>query len=173
MHSALRPYVTSGLAIVGSSVIALAPLAPPVPAQGAAVTSKQVTQDVTLSATVITINPSPDAVEINEALQGQYCNDASGNTCVAMEYLPIWTTPGNFGLGVAALRQQLAAAAAAGEDVTVFGFSEGAVVASQWLEAYLKDPEAAPIPENLTFVVIGNPSRPSGGASVPWGSAWP
>lgn len=173
MHSALRPYVTSGLAIVGSSVIALSPIAPPAPAQGAAVASKQVTQDVALSATVITINPSPDAVDMNEALQGKYCNEASGNTCVNMEYLPVWTTPGNFGLGVAALRQQLAAAAASGEDVTVFGFSEGAVVASQWLEAYLDDPDAAPIPENLTFVVIGNPSRRAGGASVPWGTAWP
>ncbi|VEG55459.1 PE-PPE domain-containing protein [Mycolicibacterium aurum] len=173
MHSALRPYVTTGLALVGSSVIALAPLAPPAPAQGAAIAAKQVTQDVTLSATVITINPSPDAVDMNEALQGKYCNDASGNTCVAMDYLPVWTTPGNFGLGVAALRQQLAAAAATGEDVTVFGFSEGAVVASQWLESYLKNPEGAVIPQNLTFVVIGNPSRRAGGASVPWGTAWP
>lgn len=172
MHSALRPYVTTGLAIVGSSVLALAPIAPPAPADGAT-TTNQSSQPVTLTAKVITINPSPDSVDINESLQGRYCNEASGNTCVALEYLPIWTTQGQFGFGVEALRQELAAAAMSGEDITVFGFSEGAVVASQWLDAYLRNPEAYPAPENLTFVVIGNPSNKYTGSGGIWGTVWP
>ena len=61
MHSALRPYMTTGLAIVGSSVLAFAPIAPPAPAESATTTT-QSAQQVTLKAKVITINPSPDAV---------------------------------------------------------------------------------------------------------------
>ena len=41
MHSALRPYMTTGLAIVGSSVLAFAPIAPPAPAESATTTTRQ------------------------------------------------------------------------------------------------------------------------------------
>ncbi len=170
MHSALRPYMTTGLAIVGTSVIALSPITPPAPAYGAATTAKQVTQQVTLSARVITINPSPDALEMGEQLQGTIC-DGNGTPCYELEYTPVWTTPGQFGYGVEALRELLAGNL--GEETTIFGFSEGAVVASQWLEKHLEDPEAYPAPNNLTFVVIGNPSRKYGGSAVPWGQTWP
>ncbi|WP_425004642.1 PE-PPE domain-containing protein [Mycolicibacterium sp. S3B2] len=172
MHSALRPYMTTGLAIVGSSVLAFAPIAPPAPAESATTTT-QSAQQVTLKAKVITINPSPDAVDLKDALQGRYCGEDSGNTCMDLEYMPVWTSPGQFGLGVEALQEELAAAAASGDDVTILGFSEGAVVASQWLEAYLANPEDFEVPENLTFVVVGNPSRKYGGAGVPWGQEWP
>ena len=172
MHSALRPYMTTGLAIVGSSVLAFAPIAPPAPAESATTTT-QSAQQVTLKAKVITINPSPDAVDIKDALQGRYCGEDSGNTCMDLEYMPVWTSPGQFGLGVEALQAELAAAVASGDDVTILGFSEGAVVASQWLEAYLANPEQYEIPENLTFVVVGNPSRKYGGSGVPWGQEWP
>ena len=66
MHSALRPYMTTGLAIVGSSVLAFAPIAPPAPAESATTTT-QSAQQVTLKAKVITINPSPDAVDVKDA----------------------------------------------------------------------------------------------------------
>ncbi|MCZ0730494.1 PE-PPE domain-containing protein [Mycolicibacterium iranicum] len=170
MHSALRPYMTTGLAIVGSSVIALAPIAPPAPAFGAATTTKQVTQDVTLSARVVTINPTPEALEMGEQLQGTVCG-GDGTPCYELEYAPIWTGPGYFGLGVEALKQELAGNL--GEETTIFGFSEGAVVASQWLEKHLEDPEAYPAPDNLTFIVIGNPTRKYGGSGTVWGQTWP
>lgn len=173
MHSALRPYMTTGLAIVGSSVIALAPIAPPAPAFGAATTTKQVTQDVTLSARVVTINPSPAALDMAEQLQGTVCG-GSGEPCYELDYLPIWTDPlraGYFGSGVEELRKALAGNL--GEETTIFGFSEGAVVASQWLEKHLQDPAAYPAPENLTFIVIGNPTRKYGGSGTVWGQGWP
>lgn len=169
MHSALRPYVTTGIALVGTGAIALAPLAPPAQVQGTPTMSKQVSQQVTLSAKVITINPSPDAVDMSEQLGGSYCPDA--NTCVELEYMPIWSLPGQYTLGVDALRDALSGYP--GEDITIFGFSEGATVASQWLAAHLEDPVAYPAPENLTFVVIGNPTRKYGGSGVPWGQVWP
>ena len=129
-------------------------IAPPAPAESATTTT-QSAQQVTLKAKVITINPSPDAVDVKDALQGRYCGEDSGNTCMDLEYMPVWTSPGQFGLGVDALTDELAAAVASGDEVTVLGFSEGAVVASQWLEAYLANPEDFEIPENLTFVVVG------------------
>ncbi len=171
MHSALRPYVTTGLAIVGSSVIALTPVAPPAPMAGAAVATKQVSEQVTLSARVVTINPTPDALNMGEQLQGTICGGSGGTPCYALEYAPIWTGPGYFGLGVEALRRELAGNP--GEETTIFGFSEGAVVASQWLEKHLEDPEAYPAPENLTFIVIGNPGRKYGGSGTVWGQKWP
>ena len=127
MHSALRPYMTTGLAIVGSSVLAFAPIAPPAPAESATTTT-QSAQQVTLKAKVITINPSPDAVDVKDALQGRYCGEDSGNTCMDLEYMPVWTSPGQFGLGVDALTDELAAAVASGDEVTVLGFSEAAAL---------------------------------------------
>ncbi|MDG4666904.1 PE-PPE domain-containing protein [Mycobacterium sp. 236(2023)] len=173
MHSALRPYVTTGLAIVGTSVIALSPIAPPAPAFGAATTTKQVTQEVTLSARVVTLNPTPDALNMAEQLNGTVCG-GNGTPCYEVEYLPIWTDPlnaGYFGNGVEELRKALSGNL--GEETTIFGFSEGAVVASQWLEKHLEDPEAYPAPNNLTFVVIGNPTRKYGGSGTVWGQGWP
>lgn len=170
MYSALRPYVTTGIALVGTGAIALAPVAPPAQVPGTPTMSKQVSQQVTLSAKVITINPSPDALDMSEQLQGTYCPDA--NTCVELKYLPLWTSlDAEFGFGVSALKNALASYP--GEDITIFGFSEGAVVASQWLEAHLENPSAYPAPENLTFVLIGNPSRKYGGSAAAWGGTWP
>ncbi|ORV83220.1 PE-PPE domain-containing protein [Mycolicibacterium iranicum] len=168
MHSALRPYMTTGLAIVGSSVIALAPIAPPAPAVGAATTTKQVTQDVTLSARVITINPSPQELEMGEQLNGTVCG-GNGTPCYELDYVPIFTNAaGYFGFGVKALQENLTENL--GEDTTIFAFSEGATVASQWLKKHLENPGAYPAPEKLTFVVIGNPTRKYGGSLflTPW-----
>ncbi|WP_283632446.1 PE-PPE domain-containing protein [Mycolicibacterium poriferae] len=168
MHSALRPYMTTGLAIVGSSVLAFAPIAPPAPAESATTTTRQVTQDVTLSARVVTINPAPDALKMGEQLQGTVCG-GNGTPCYELEYAPIFTDgTGYLGFGVQALRRNLAGNL--GEETTIFAFSEGATVASQWLEKHLEDPEAYPAPQNLTFVVIGNPTRKYGGSLFlsPW-----
>ncbi len=161
MQSALRPYITTGLAVVGSSVLAVAPLSPP--PEGA------VTRPTTLAANVITINPSPDAVDINDALQGYFCE--SPNNCEALDYLPLWSAPGQFGFGVAALNEALANIEP-GDETIVLGFSSGSLVASQWLEQHAGDPDA-PLPEDLTFVVIGDPNRRYGGANGMFGGVWP
>ncbi|KWX66705.1 hypothetical protein ASJ79_05745 [Mycobacterium sp. NAZ190054] len=54
----------------------------------------------------------------------------------------------------------------------VFGYSQGARVAVNWIEEY-GGTEGAPGPEDLSFVLIGNPTRKHGGAHVGWGEAVP
>ncbi len=61
----------------------------------------------------------------------------------------------------AAIRAELAA----GADVIVFGFSQGAVVAGCWLDEYADRPDA-PHPARLRFVLAGNPSRARGGTPL-------
>ena len=60
--------------------------------------------------------------------------------------------------------------------IIVFGFSEGAQVAEQWVIQHANDANA-PSSENLTFMVIGNSSRAYGGSlnSGPgsFGEVWP
>jgi hypothetical protein len=54
----------------------------------------------------------------------------------------------------------------------VFGYSQGARVASDWLETYAGT-EGALSPDDVSFVLIGNPSRKHGGAHVGWGQVTP
>lgn len=54
----------------------------------------------------------------------------------------------------------------------VFGYSQGARVASNWLDAYAGT-EGAPSTDDVSFVLIGNPSRKHGGAHVGWGQVTP
>lgn len=54
----------------------------------------------------------------------------------------------------------------------VFGYSQGARVAANWIAEY-GGTEGAPSPENLSFVLIGNPGRKHGGAHVDWGQVVP
>ena len=46
----------------------------------------------------------------------------------------------------------------------MFGYSDGAMVAQLWMAEHAGDP-AAPSPEQLSFVLIGNPKQPYGGIS--------
>ncbi|PRC53106.1 PE-PPE domain-containing protein, partial [Mycobacterium sp. ITM-2017-0098] len=45
----------------------------------------------------------------------------------------------------------------------VFSYSEGARSVTGWLEKHAADPDA-PSPDELAFVVIGNPTRAYGGS---------
>jgi len=73
--------------------------------------------------------------------------------------------------GVAALQAALGDTPV-GEQVIVFGYSEGATVVGKWLAEHADDPNL-PSPELLTFVLAGNPSRRSTGITVPNGVEFP
>ena len=87
------------------------------------------------------------------AFHGAVCD--SPNSCTLV-YYPWFVTP----LGITALEGALATTAAEIADgkIIVFGYSNGALVAEQWLEQHLNDPNI-PSPDRLSFVVIGNPAR--------------
>ncbi len=87
------------------------------------------------------------------AFHGAVCD--SPNSCTLV-YYPWFVTP----LGITALEDALATTSAETADgkIIVFGYSNGALVAEQWLEQHLNDPNI-PSPERLSFVVIGNPAR--------------
>ncbi|MDZ4236514.1 MAG: PE-PPE domain-containing protein, partial [Dietzia sp.] len=59
-----------------------------------------------------------------------------------------------------------------GQRQIVFGYSQGARVATDWLEEFATA-EDAPSPDDLSFVLIGNPGRKHGGAHVIWGQPTP
>ena len=58
------------------------------------------------------------------------------------------------------------------DPLIVFGYSQGARVSAEWLQAHAGT-EGAPSPEKLSFVLIGNPGRKHGGAHVHWGQTTP
>lgn len=60
----------------------------------------------------------------------------------------------------------------ASDPVVVFGYSQGARVVTQWLEDHAGT-EAAPSPDRLSFMLIGNPDRKYGGAHAPLGQITP
>lgn len=62
--------------------------------------------------------------------------------------------------------------ASAFEQQMVFGHSQGAKVAAQWLETYAGT-EGAPSPSSLSFLLIGNPGRKYGGSRVSLGEMTP
>jgi diacyltrehalose acyltransferase len=83
------------------------------------------------------------------AFQGAVCR--SPNSCTLV-YYPWFVTP----LGVTALQDAVTTTSA--NKIIVFGYSNGALVAEQWLEQHLNDPNI-PSSDVLSFVVIGNPAR--------------
>ena len=54
----------------------------------------------------------------------------------------------------------------------MFGYSNGAMVAEQWLKQHLTDPNR-PSSAVLSFVVMGNPTRAFGGSGAFHGEVWP
>lgn len=103
---------------------------------------------------------------IDTALNGAVCNKASGNTCTDLVYPYLLAD-----LGVAWGTEILADAL---QDVSspeiIFGYSSGAVVASQWLAQHATDADA-PSARKLSFILIGNPKRKYGGANFAYTSA--
>ena len=116
-------------------------------------------------ATVLTV--SPLTTGMNQELQGSLCQ--SGNTCVQVNAAP-FVLPGLLPGGVTALDTAINSTSGS---IIVFAYSNGAQVAQQWLAQFANEP-SAPSPADLTFVLIGNPTRADGGVDAPSGGpVWP
>ncbi len=113
--------------------------------------------DETAGKTVLTISPLWPVWPLNGALGGSLCEV---NSCSSVPYMPFSTVG-----GVHALDRRLSAVAASdgGADTVtdtptvVFAFSNGAMVASEWMAEHADDPDA-PSPDEVSFVLIGNPT---------------
>lgn len=101
-------------------------------------------------ATVLTIFPWEGSME--DELQGSLCQ--SPNNCVPIDQF-LWDPN-----GIATIETTI--------DTTpgtkvVFSYSEGARSVADWMQEHADDPDA-PSPDELSFVVIGNPTRAYGGS---------
>lgn len=116
--------------------------------------------DFTPASTVLTINGTRFAPDVpgpmDEELGAVLCR--SPNTCTVVDY-PAGVGSGSVYAGVAALRSALAESDG---PTVVFAYSQGAMVASRWMAEYAGSPDA-PSADDLTFVLIGNPTRIHGG----------
>ena len=125
-------------------------------------------------ATVWTVSPTWGMMATQ--LQGSLCQ--SPRTCTEIHYPPSTNIP----QGVSDLNDAIIGSTSDPTVPTtiVFGYSEGAEVAGQWVKQHAGDP-TAPDPGDLTFVLIGNPTRAyggnlvetAGGAGNPAAEAWP
>ncbi|MCH9733748.1 MAG: PE-PPE domain-containing protein [Actinomycetia bacterium] len=100
----------------------------------------------------------------DDDLQGVVCQD--GRTCVAVPYPYLFRS-----VGVEDLDAALHSDGSTGHQI-VYGYSQGARVASDWLNEYGGTADA-PTPDELSFVLIGNPGRKYGGGHVSWGQTTP
>jgi diacyltrehalose acyltransferase len=148
--------VTKGLSVFA----ALLPLLT-VPTAGAATVSA--VPPLPSPATVLTLSPFSYPGGIDNQLQGVVCQ--AGRTCVPVNF-PILVTP-----GVPILDDAIKSTSG---PIIVFGYSEGAQVAEQWVREHADDPNN---PKNLTFVVVGNSTRAYGGSNTlgsgSFGEVWP
>jgi pimeloyl-ACP methyl ester carboxylesterase len=148
MNARCASRVVKGFAVF-AAVFAL-PLVVPSPIAGA--------ESVPLIPRPATVPPIPSPATVltmgdTAAFHGLVCR--SPNTCSLVLY-PWFVTP----LGVTALQDAVTTTSAdtSADKIVVFGYSNGALVAEQWLEQHLHDPNI-PSPDRLSFVVIGNPAR--------------
>ncbi|WP_157850944.1 PE-PPE domain-containing protein [Mycolicibacterium obuense] len=95
---------------------------------------------------------------------GIMCTGARSCTRVEYPYLDRYT-------GSADLNAALAAADLT-QPLVVFGYSQGARVVSQWLDDHAGT-EGAPTPQQVSFVLIGNPENKYGGTHRRLGSITP
>lgn len=116
-------------------------------------------------ARVLTLSLLPGGND--DDLQGEVC--AAQRQCSSVPYPYLLRSQG-MDLLDKALRQPLPDPAQPHQ--IVYGYSQGARVAADWIAKYAGT-EGAPSPENLSFVLIGNPGRKYGGAHVGWGQAVP
>jgi hypothetical protein len=101
---------------------------------------------------------------MDEALQSSICQ--TPNTCREIPYLyiiSIWSLP-EAGVSEDVALMDYTIDQTTGTKV-LFAFSGGARVAAAWLAEHADDPDA-PSPAELSFVVIGNPTRAYGGATA-------
>jgi hypothetical protein len=134
--------VTKGLAVFAALLALVA-----VPTAGAATVPP-----LPSPATVLTLSPFSYPGGITNQLQGSLCQ--TPRTCVPVNW-PIFVP-----LGVPELDTAINSTSG---KIIVFGYSEGAQVAEQWVIQHANDPNA-PSSANLTFVAIGNSTRAYGGS---------
>ncbi|MGB1222692.1 MAG: PE-PPE domain-containing protein, partial [Mycobacterium sp.] len=96
--------------------------------------------------------------DTREIFQGAYCSADSGNTCKTVEYLSGAPLVGEFS-GLTALTVALWVAPS---PTTVVGFSQGSVIATEWIRGN-EGRWGAPAAEDLSFVLVANPLRKYGG----------
>jgi len=117
----------------------------------------------TLTANVLTVTgyTAWGAIDgdMDDLFQGEYCNDASGNTCSPVRYLSALPAAIAEPDGYRALRSAIKSIS---EPTTVVAYSQGATISTYWLRDNAGRP-GAPAPENLSFVFAGNPMRKYGG----------
>ena len=103
----------------------------------------------------------------DDDMQGVVCD--GGRSCVAVPYPYLFRD-----VGVTDLNNALNSPLPNPEQPQqiVFGYSQGARIAGEWIEKY-GTTEGALSPENVSFVLIGNPNRKHGGANLGWGQATP
>ena len=131
-------------------------------ASSIAASSAFVSPNVNLTANVLTVTgyTSLGSLEWDMAdmLQGGFCSQASGNTCDEVEYLSGVPNIGESS-GLWALRAALATTA---PPTMVVGFSQGAMIATEWMLEY-GETAWSPSPADLSFVLMANPQRKYGG----------
>ena len=136
------------LAVVGAASVAAVTLSTPIPNALAA---------NVLTVTGYTFGGKIDW-EMDEIFQGSFCSDSSGNSCTSVDY--------NSGVSEGAeedgLRALKAAMGTTAPPTVVVGFSQGATIATHWLEEHAGKP-GAPAAEDLSFVLAANPKRKYGG----------
>ncbi len=140
--------------VVAASAVLSLGMAPP---------SSAAAVDPPPASSVVTISPLWPVWSLDTALQGSLC--ATGE-CSRLDYVPFAT-----GSGVRALDRRLSqvttGAKATGDGPTVvLGFSNGAGVAEAWMAQH-SGVVGAPSPDEVSFVLIGNPRRAHGGIMPP------
>jgi len=106
---------------------------------------------------LLTIGPAGD-------LRGEVCEER--RTCELVSYP--WL---DLRLGAALVDDALNAEGAPGNQI-IYAYSQGARVATDWLDRYA-DTADAPTPDELSLVLLGNPGRIYGGGNVGLGAATP
>lgn len=96
--------------------------------------------------------------DMSKVFQGGFCDADSGNTCAPVPYLSGLPLVGEYD-GLRALRSAIKSST--GETI-VMGYSQGALIAADWIEQNAGR-AGGPSPENLSFVLLGNPLRKYGG----------
>lgn len=114
--------------------------------------------------TVLTLSPFSNSIDMTKELQGSMCR--TPNTCVPVTWSPTFYVPAGEASLDAAMKAQPDA------PFVVFGYSQGAEVVEQWLKNHADDPDA-PDPADVTFVLIGNPTRVYGGTGSLFGEVVP
>ncbi|KMO79784.1 PE-PPE domain-containing protein [Mycolicibacterium chubuense] len=128
---------------------------------GTAPPSAAVAAEDPAPATVLTISPLWPVWSIDTALEGSMC---ATNRCSMVPYVPFVTPDGVRALD--ARLSQTTGVQPGGSPTIVLGFSNGAGVAEQWMADNAGKP-GAPSPEDVSFVLIGNPRRAYGGTRPP------